>query len=414
MLKAPRGTKDILGKEIYLWHELENKIKEVCLKFGVEEIRTPIFEQTELYQRGVGETTDIVQKEMYTLENKSDKSLTLKPEGTAGVARAFIEHKLYANVQPTKLYYIAPHFRYERPQAGRYRQFHQFGVEMFGSYSSASDAEVISLGHHLLQELGLNVELKINSLGGSECRTNYNKLLSEFLEVHADNLCELCKQRMVKNPLRVLDCKSDGCKEIMKNAPSIIDSLGDECRAHFEQLQEFLTDMDIPFTVDEKIVRGLDYYTGAVFEFVTNDLGSQSAVCGGGRYNSLIKQCGGPDIGAVGFAMGMERLVLLMDKKSEDFIAVPERDIFIGSAGEKGFKMSQAIVYELRKIGFKAETDTLQRSVKAQMKYANKINAKYSAIIGDDEIQNNTVKLKNMLNGEEKEVIISDIKNYIS
>jgi len=412
--KAPRGTKDIFGEDIFLWQRVEDILRNICEKFCVSEIRTPVFEQTELFQRGVGETTDIVTKEMYTLEKKGSESVTLKPEGTAGAARAFVENSMYADPQPTKLYYITPAFRYERPQAGRQRQFHQFGVEIFGSYDSACDAEAISIAYEVLNQIGVkNIELRINSLGGNECRKKYNRTLKEFIGINIERLCEDCKERFEKNPLRVLDCKNEKCKKVIEDAPSVIECLDDECLTHFEKLKKNLDNMGIPYIVDSKIVRGLDYYTRTVFEFVSNEIGSQGTVCGGGRYDNLIGECGGPETGAVGFAMGLERIMLLV--KSQKLIETKGKnvDIYIGSIGDEGFLKAQAVGFELRKSGICVEYDTLKRSVKAQLKYANKINAKYSIVIGENEIKADCVNLKNMTESSQEEIKLSLLKDEI-
>lgn len=412
---SPKGTKDIFGDEMPLWHSVENKIRALCQSFGIEEIRTPMFEHTELFLRSVGDTTDIVQKEMYTFDDKAGRSITLKPESTAGVARAYIEHGMFNNPQPTKLYYISPTFRYENTQAGRQRQFHQFGIEMFGSYSPALDAEVISAAAHIMESLNVkDIELRINSLGGPECRAKYNKALKEFIGSNIDGLCKECKSRYEKNPLRVLDCKEEGCKKIIAGAPSILDCLGPECKEHFETLKSILDSMGIKYVVDPQIVRGLDYYTRTVFEFVTTSIGAQSTVCGGGRYDNLIEECGGPKTGAVGFGLGMERLMLTLQAQNGQNEFKPYRDIFIGSMGKEGFIKSQTLVYKLRKAGIKAEADTVGRSVKAQMKYANKIGAAYSMILGDDEISKDTAQLKNMENSEVQEVEIENIVDVMN
>ena len=412
---SPKGTKDIFGDEMPLWHSVENKIRALCQSFGIEEIRTPMFEHTELFLRSVGDTTDIVQKEMYTFDDKAGRSITLKPESTAGVARAYIEHGMFNNPQPTKLYYISPTFRYENTQAGRQRQFHQFGIEMFGSYSPALDAEVISAAAHIMESLNVkDIELRINSLGGPECRAKYNKALKEFIGINIDGLCKECKSRYEKNPLRVLDCKEEGCKKIIAGAPSILDCLGPECKEHFETLKSILDSMGIKYVVDPQIVRGLDYYTRTVFEFVTTSIGAQSTVCGGGRYDNLIEECGGPKTGAVGFGLGMERLMLTLQAQNGQNEFKPYRDIFIGSMGKEGFIKSQTLVYKLRKASIKAEADTVGRSVKAQMKYANKIGAAYSMILGDDEISKGTAQLKNMENSEVQEVEIENIVDVMN
>lgn len=411
---SPKGTKDIFGAEMPMWHKVENEIRALCSSFGIEEIRTPIFEHTELFLRSVGDTTDIVQKEMYTFDDKAGRSITLKPESTAGVARAYIEHGMFNNAQPTKLFYISPTFRYENTQAGRQRQFHQFGIEMFGSYSPALDAEVISAAAELLENLGVkDIELRINSLGGPECRAKYNKALKDFIGENIDGLCKECKARYEKNPLRVLDCKEEGCKKIIAGAPSVLDCLGPECKEHFETLKSILDSMGIKYTVDPQIVRGLDYYTRTVFEFVTTSIGAQSTVCGGGRYDNLIEECGGPKTGAVGFGLGMERLLLTLAAQNGEPEYKQYRDIFIGSMGNEGFIKAQSIVYELRKAKVKAEADTVGRSVKAQMKYANKIGAAYSMILGADEIEKGKAVLKCMETGEGQEIELSNITNIV-
>ncbi len=398
--QLPRGTKDIFGDEVRLWQSVEDLIKQTCRDFNYTEIRTPVFEHTELFVRGVGDTTDIVQKEMYTFQDKGERSITLRPEGTAGAARAYIEHSLYANTQPTKLYYIAPTFRYEKPEAGRNRQFHQFGIEAYGSYSPACDAEVISLAYELIQRLGIkNVTLHINSLGGRECRKKYNEVLKGYLQENLNQLCDTCKDRFSKNPLRILDCKNEQCKDIVKNAPSVLESLDKECREHFESLMQILSGLHIPFFIDTKIVRGLDYYTRTVFEFICGDIGSQSTVCGGGRYDAMIEECGGPKTGAVGFGMGLERLLMVLESQGLATKKPAAADIFIGYVGKAGFYQAQALTFQLRQAGFVAETDTLERSVKAQLKYADKINAAFSCIIGDDEIAQKKLNLKNMATG---------------
>lgn len=409
-IQLVKGTKDIYGAEVNAWQEIEGKMRKICATFGIGEIRTPMFEFTELFIRGVGETTDIVQKEMYTFTDDGDRNLTLRPEGTAGVARAYIEHGMHNNAQPTKLYYISPTFRCENTQAGRQRQFHQFGVEMLGSYSAAQDAEAISVATALLEELGINgVELRINSLGCPECRSRYNKTLREFIGANLENLCPTCKDRYEKNPLRVLDCKEHKCQGIIADAPSVLDCLDEECTAHFEKVKAILTEMGIAFQVDPKIVRGLDYYTKTVFEFVSDGL----TVCGGGRYDGLIEECGGKPTGAVGFGLGMERLLMILEKQNGAFSNSNIKDIYIGSMGDAGSLKAQALTLGLRKQGIAAECDTVERSVKAQMKYANKIGVKYSLVIGDTELEQDTAELKNMENGERESVKLSELGNLL-
>ena len=406
MIQLVKGTKDIYGVEVKAWQEIEGKMRRLCETFGIGEIRTPAFEFTELFVRGVGETTDIVQKEMYTFTDDGDRSLTLRPEGTAGAVRAYIEHGMHNQAQPTKLYYISPTFRCENTQAGRQRQFHQFGIEILGSYSAAQDAEVISVATALLEEMGIKgVELRINSLGCPECRARYNRTLKEFIGKNLDKLCETCKERFEKNPLRVLDCKEEGCQAIIADAPSVLDCLDEECTAHFEKVQAILKENGIPFTVDPKIVRGLDYYTRTVFEFVFDGL----TVCGGGRYDMLVEECGGKPTGAVGFGLGIERLMMILEKLNGPLADMPERDVYIGSMGEAGLMRAQALTFALRKSGVKADCDTVERSVKAQMKYANKIGAKYSVILGDSELESGKVQLKEMETGEAEEVSVADL-----
>ncbi len=406
MIQLVKGTKDIYGAEVKAWQEIEGKMRRLCETFGIGEIRTPAFEFTELFVRGVGETTDIVQKEMYTFTDDGDRSLTLRPEGTAGAVRAYIEHGMHNQAQPTKLYYISPTFRCENTQAGRQRQFHQFGIEILGSYSAAQDAEVISVATALLEEMGIKgVELRINSLGCPECRARYNRTLKEFIGKNLDKLCDTCKERFEKNPLRVLDCKEEGCQAIIADAPSVLDCLDEECTAHFEKVQAILKENGIPFTVDPKIVRGLDYYTRTVFEFVFDGL----TVCGGGRYDMLVEECGGKPTGAVGFGLGIERLMMILEKLNGPLADMPERDVYIGSMGEAGLLRAQALTFALRKSGVKADCDTVERSVKAQMKYANKIGAKYSVILGDSELESGKVQLKEMETGEAEEVAVADL-----
>lgn len=404
MIQLVKGTKDIFGDEVRLWQEIETTIRNTCDIFGIGEMRTPTFEFTELFIRGVGETTDIVQKEMYTFTDDGNRSLTLRPEGTAGVARAYIEHGLHNQAQPTKLYYISPTYRCENTQAGRQRQFHQFGVEMLGSYSPAQDAEAISVAHTLLKNFQLeNVSLYINSLGCPDCRNHYNQTLKNFIGSHLSDLCPTCKERFEKNPLRVLDCKEEKCQTMIEHAPSILDCLDEDCTKHFKTVQTLLDAMHIPYIINPRIVRGLDYYTKTVFEFISNDL----TVCGGGRYDGLIEQCGGKPTGAVGFGLGMERLVMLLEDKQKE--PVPYRDVYIGSMGENGLIQAHALTLQLRLAGIKAVCDTVERGVKAQMKYANKIGSAYSLILGDSEIESGEVQLKHMESGEAETVVLQDL-----
>ncbi len=414
MIKAPRGTHDILPSETYRWHHIEEHIKNICLEFGYKEIRTPMFESTELFERGVGDTTDVVQKEMYTFLDKGGRSITLKPEGTSPIVRSFVENSIYANPQPTKLYYLYPCFRYEKPQAGRLREFHQFGIEVFGASLPSIDAEVISLAMSLLDRLGVTgIELNINSIGCPDCRKEYNEKLKDYFRPYLGELCETCRERFEKNPLRILDCKIDSCKKIAKDAPVLIDHICDDCNKHFETLKAYLEVMQIPYSVDPTIVRGLDYYTKTVFEIISKNKGSEGTICGGGRYDGLVSEIGGPKMPGVGFGMGLERLLLVLESIGK----IPENnecpDIFIANIGDGADVFVQKLILDLRKEGIAAERDYLARSVKAQMKYANKIEAKFSAVVGDDEISQNLVNVKNMITGDSKEVEISTISQYL-
>ncbi len=410
MIQLVKGTKDIYGVEVKAWQKIEEKMRRICETFGIGEIRTPAFEFTELFVRGVGETTDIVQKEMYTFTDDGDRSLTLRPEGTAGAVRAYIEHGMHNQAQPTKLYYISPTFRCENTQAGRQRQFHQFGVEMLGSYSAAQDAEAISVAATLLKEMGVHgVELRMNSLGCPECRSRYNKELRHFIGANLDKLCPTCKERFEKNPLRVLDCKEESCQAVIADAPSVLDCLDEECTAHFQKVQDILTEMGIPFTIDPKIVRGLDYYTRTVFEFVSDGL----TVCGGGRYDMLVEECGGKPTGAVGFGLGIERLMMILEKQNGALVDNPQRDVYIGSMGETGLLKAQGLTLALRKDGIRADCDTVERSVKAQMKYANKIGAKYAVILGESELESGQVELKEMETGEKEQIALQDLQTIL-
>lgn len=411
--QAPRGTYDLYGSQVAKWQLIEKEIDRLMKAFRYEEIRTPIFEHTELFQRGVGDTTDIVQKEMYTFVDKGDRSITLKPEGTAGAARAYLEHKMFADPQPTKLYYVTPCFRYEKPQAGRDRQFTQFGVELYGSSSPMADVEVISIAYELLRKLGItNVTLHINSLGCGKCRPLYNQKLKEYLDSYKESLCDTCKGRLERNPLRVLDCKSPECQKIVADAPSVLDSLDDECRAHFEEVQRLLSALEIPFVVDPGIVRGLDYYTRTVFEFVCNEIGAQGTVCAGGRYDNLISELGGDPTPAVGFGAGIGRMLMAMEASNGPVETVKMLDLYVGSRGEAAATAAAALVYKLRQDGVAAEADLLGRSVKAQMKYANKMGAKYTMILGDDELTNGQAALKNMETGENEMVAFQNIQEW--
>ena len=411
LTKAPRGTKDITPKDAYKWNYVENKFREICSLFGYEEMRTPVFEHTELFKRSVGDTTDIVQKEMYSFTDKGGRDITLKPEGTAGVVRAFIENKLYADTQPTKLFYITPCFRYERPQAGRQRQFHQFGIEALGSDKPSLDAEVIALAVQFFTEVGLkDLAVSINSVGCPTCRAEYNARLKEYLDKKSDVLCETCLERKDKNPMRVIDCKNPTCKENLNDIPFMVDHICDDCKDHFEKLQTYLKEMDINFVVDKTIVRGLDYYKKTAFEIISNDIGSQSTVCGGGRYDGLVEQLGGPKgVSGIGFALGAERLLLTMENNNIEIENPYATDIFIVTIGDEAKTKSFKLLKDLRTNHISAENDHLDRSVKAQFKYSDKINAKFTIVIGDDELANDTATLKNMSTSEQPTIKLSEI-----
>lgn len=414
LTKAPRGTKDVLPQEVYKWHYIEDQVRKICRDFGFGEMRTPTFEHTELVQRGVGETTDIVQKEMYTFDDRGGRSITLKPEGTAPAVRACIENNIYSETLPVKLFYLTPVFRYERPESGRLREHHQFGVEVYGAPDYTADAEVISLAMTFFNRLGVeNLRVNINSIGCSKCRKDYNEALKAYFKQNLSNLCETCGDRYEKNPLRILDCKSPTCKKITENAPVVLDYLCDECKNHFEGLKKELQVLNIPFLVDPGIVRGLDYYTKTVFEIISENIGAKSTVCGGGRYDNLIKECGGPDIPSVGFGLGLERLILTLESNG---IVIPEPkgpELFIASIGDMAKTEVSKLIMELRRNGISCERDLMSRSLKAQMKYANKIKAQFAIVLGEDEIKSNKGKLKNMETGEEFEIELSNIKNEI-
>ncbi len=408
--KAIKGTKDMLPQDAYKWHHMEEEWRKICREYGFREIRTPVFESTELFNRGIGDTTDVVQKEMYTFDDKSGKdregkSLTLKPEGTSPTVRAFIEHNIYADMQPTKLYYDIPCFRREQPQAGRLREFHQFGVENFGTSSMTADAEIIALGYDFLQRMGItDIELHISSVGCRECRPVYKKALQDFLRPKYECLCDTCKSRFEKNPMRILDCKSSEDQELVKGAPMMLDYLCDDCRGAFNELTSQLDTIGIKYVIDPSIVRGLDYYTKTAFEFITTKIGSQGTVCGGGRYDHLIEEVGGPDMPGVGFGLGKERLLLLMEACGSDFGEDPAPQVFLAWIGDEAKTYAIKLLYELRKKGIRAEIDTRERNLKGQMKYANKIRAAYTAVIGEDEIRSGEITLKNMETGEQIKV----------
>lgn len=401
MINIPKGTKDVLPQESYRWHYLEQTVRNVARSFCIDEIRTPTFEHTELFLRGVGDTTDIVNKEMYTFEDKGGRSITLKPEGTAGVARAFIENSLYANPQPTKMYYITPVFRYERPQAGRLREHHQFGIEYYGSESPAADVEVMMVAKRIFDTLGIgNLILRINSIGCPECRKTYNAALRAYLADHLEEMCPTCRERFDKNPLRILDCKEEKCRAITAQAPVTLDYLCDDCRKHHESVCAQLDALGVSYEVDPHIVRGLDYYTRTVFEFVSSNIGAQGTVCGGGRYNNLVEQVGGKPTPAVGFGMGLERLLLTCEQLGLPLGEPYVPDVYLAPLCEQATCTAASIAMQLRCAGMSVSVDLLGRSVKAQMKYANKIGAKTVILLGEDELSQSLANVKDMQTGE--------------
>ncbi len=409
MIQKPRGTIDILPGETPLWRFIENTARRNAAKYGFEEIRFPTFEATELFSRGVGDTSDVVQKEMYTFTDRENRSFTLRPEGTACVARSVIENSLYGDTMPLMLYYLTSCFRYEKPQAGRSREFYQFGVELFGAPAASADATIIALANSIIRDIGIEgASLHINSIGCPNCRPKYHAALKAYFTERADQLCETCRGRLEKNPMRILDCKSPVCSEIAQGAPKAIDYLCEECAAHFADLQSALKGMQIPFEIDTKIVRGLDYYTRTVFEFISNDIGAQGTICGGGRYDGLIKEVGGPALPGVGFAMGMTRLVLLLQNHMPD-LKKNCPALYIASMGSAAAIKAASIAEALRNSGVYAESDLVGRSLKAQMKYADKIGAAYTLIIGDSEMESGRAQLKHMTDSSQSEVDLNDL-----
>lgn len=409
--KAPRGTQDVLPANSHEWQHVERTILSIAEDFGFREIRTPVFEHTELFQRSVGETTDVVQKEMYTFEDKGNRSITLRPEGTAGAARAVLENGLIGGPLPLKVSYVTSCYRYEKPQAGRMREFHQFGVECFGASSPSADAEVIALGAAILNEFRIpNITLYINSIGCPECRAKYQEALKAYFTEHKEELCETCLGRLERNPMRILDCKSKICSKIAENAPVILDYLCEDCKQHFEGVKACLEAADIPYEIDPRIVRGLDYYTRTVFEFVSRSetLGSQATVCGGGRYDGLLEELGGPKTPALGFGMGLERLLLTMKDAGYRFPEQKKCELYLAPMGDAAVKECFAIASQLRAGGVAAETDIVGRGLKAQMKYADKLGARFTIVVGDNELESRTAQLKDMTTGETKEIQLDE------
>ena len=413
-IKAPKGTRDMLPQDAYKWHFIENEFAKICAEYGFKEIRTPVFEATELFNRGVGDTTDIVQKEMYTFNDMGGRSITLKPEGTSPAVRAFVESNMYAETQPTKVFYNTACYRYEKPQAGRLREFHQFGIENFGTHSMLADAEIIALGSDFLERMGVtDIELHISSVGCRKCRPVYRKALQDYLRPHYDCLCDTCKSRFDKNPMRILDCKSSEDKELCKGAPMMLDYLCEDCKKDFEDLKSYLDAMGIKYVTDPSIVRGLDYYTKTALEFITTKIGAQGTVCGGGRYDHLIEEVGGPDMPGVGFGLGKERLLLTMEACGSEIAPDGGPRVFIAYIGDDARAYSAGLLHELRSAGIRAEMDTRERNLKGQMKYANKLGAEYTVVIGDDEVASGELTLKNMETSEQTKVRREDLADAL-
>ncbi len=410
LTNAPKGTKDAMPDQVYKWHYIEEKFAEICRRYGFKEIRTPIFEHTELFQRGVGDTTDIVQKEMYTFKDFGNRSITLRPEGTSPVCRALCEHKTYADPQPTKVYYNIPCCRYEKPQSGRLREFHQFGVETFGTMNMMADAEIIAIGYDFINEMGItDVELQINSVGCPECRGKHRDALKKFLEPKYDQLCPTCQERFHTNPMRILDCKSPIDQELVKDAPMMLDFLCDDCKEAFEQLKANLDAFGIKYVVNPKIVRGLDYYTKTAFEFVTTKIGAQGTVCGGGRYDGLIEEIGGPSTPGVGWGMGKERILMTMEACGVEIPEPAGTDVFIAFMGDQAKLFALKLMHDLRLKGVSVQMDVMGRNFKNQFKFANRVNAAKTVIIGENELNEGKLQIKDMESGEQTSVPIDSI-----
>ena len=415
MINIPKGTKDVLPSEAYKWHFVENTARRIAALYNLKEIRTPVFEHTELFLRGVGDTTDIVNKEMYTFNDKGGRSITLKPEGTAGAVRAFIENGLAGGVLPLKMYYIPPVFRYERPQAGRLREHHQFGVEIFGGKGAETDAEVILLARDYIASLGVQgTELQINSIGCKHCRPKYNEALREYLRPHLGEMCETCRSRFDKNPLRILDCKEEACRKINEGAPDPADYLCEECAEHFRNLKGILDACGVAYRQNPRLVRGLDYYSKTVFEFVSTQIGAQGTVLAGGRYDTLIENLGGPSVPAVGFGSGIERMLLVLENTGAKIPEEPPLKVYAAGLDDAGRRAAYALAADLRAAGISADFDHASRSVKAQFKYAGKIGAEYVAVIGSDELARGEYTVKNMANSSSVSVRAEDIVAYFS
>ena len=412
--KAPRGTNDVLPEESSKWRFIENKLISTAELFGFKEIRVPVFEHTEVFVKNVGDTTDVVQKEMYTFTDKGDRSITLRPEFTAGVIRSVVEHSLTSSALPVKVCYHGGCYRYEKPQAGRLREFHQFGAECVGAATPAADAEIIALASQLLSDIGINkISLEINSIGCPVCRANYHKALKEYFETRKGDLCATCVDRLDRNPMRILDCKSPICSDIAKGAPVVIDYLCDECKEHFDRVKSHLDAMGIPYKVNPQIVRGLDYYTRTVFEFISGDIGAQATVCGGGRYDGLLEQMGGQPQPALGFAMGVERLLMVLESQNTQLPEPTTCDLYIAPMGDAALMKASVLSANLRREGFMVVTDIVGRGLKAQMRYANKIGAAFTIVLGDSELESGKVVLKCMESGDGREIDLENLEQEL-
>lgn len=415
--RVPKGTQDILPGEVERWQYLEEKARDLCRRFGYQEIRTPIFEQTELFARGVGETTDIVTKEMYTFEDKGGRNMTLRPEGTAGVARSFVQHKMHGYAdQPQKLFYIGPMFRYEQPQAGRWRQLHQFGVEAIGSDDPAIDAEVISIAYHFYREIGLDgLSVDLNSIGCPVCRPQFRQQLIEHFQPVIGEFCKDCQERLERNPLRIMDCKVDAGHPTMATAPSILDHLCEECDEHFSKVQQYLKELGIPFTLNPRLVRGLDYYTRTAFEIIESRIGAVSTLCGGGRYNGLIEQLGGPaEAPGIGFAVGLERAILALDVQKVQLPMTPRFDLYVVTLDDASHVEGARLLQQLRMAGYAADMDYMGRKMKGQIKAADRLEIPFVLLLGEDELAKNVVVLKEMATGEQQEVALSQLETVLA
>lgn len=415
LTRVPKGTFDVLPGEVEKWQFLEETARRLCRDYGYRELRTPIFEHTELFLRGVGDTTDVVEKEMYTFQDKGGRSISLRPEGTAPAARAYLEHGLHAGPQPVKVFYIGPMFRYANVQAGRYRQFHQFGIEVFGSGDPLVDAEVVAMAMEYYRRVGLrDMELHINSVGCPHCRPVHREKLLEFLQERLEHLCADCRSRVHRNPLRVLDCKEEECRRVTEGAPTTLDYLCSECRLHFEQTLSYLDEVEVQYVVDSRLVRGLDYYTRTAFEIMMPEIGAQSSIGGGGRYDGLVAQLGGPAVPGIGFAIGLERVLAALEKQGAVLPGRESLQVFVAVVGEEARRTGFKIVQELRSRGVSADLDTQNRSLKAQMKYANRLQAAMVAIIGEEELKRGIIQLRDMESGQQHEVKIEELYSAVA